>query len=493
MTREPAMNTPMESSLSLSELNRQARNALQEALPGAYWVRAETSDVRGNQNGHCYLEFVEKDTGTRSIVAKARGIIWANVYRMLAPYFEKETGQPFISGLNVLVRVTVDFHELYGYSLTVVDIDPSFTLGEIARNRQRVLKQLEDDGVLLLNKELEMTEPANRIAVISSPTAAGYEDFRDQLDNNPAGFAFYTKLFPAVMQGDRSEESIIAALEKVFRNHEQFDAVAIIRGGGATSDLSCFDSYHLASNVAQFPLPVVSGIGHERDVTVLDAVAHTRAKTPTAVAEVFIGLLTKTATALLDLQERLVQESEALLLKEKSDLLVFSNELVHRSSLFLQKEASEVRQLTGDTRHLFRQALQREAVGLHQASLNLKHWLRQTLKEEATGIQQQGITLGHALREMLRKEGYFVEGMQQFFRMVSPENVLARGYTLTVKGGKIITSLKELSGGEAIETRFKDGVAASVVASVSLDPAGTPGTSPPPEDGTHQSFNQSDR
>ena len=457
----------MESSFSLSELNRQVRGAIRDSLPGAYWLRAETSDVRGNQSGHCYLEFVEKDAHTQSIIARARGIIWANVYRMLAPFFEKETGQAFASGLNVLVRVTVDFHELYGFSLTVVDIDPTFTLGEIARNRQRVLKQLEEDGVLSLNKELVMEAPANRIAVISSPTAAGYEDFKDQLDNNPGGFRFYTKLFPAVMQGDRSEESIIAALEKVYQYKELFSAVAIIRGGGASSDLSCFDSYHLASNVAQFPLPVVSGIGHERDITVLDIVAHTRGKTPTAVAEIFIALVTKTATELIELQERLVEETEAFLLKEQSDLLTLSKALVHRSSLFLQREFSTVQELTVNVRHLFRQALQKEMIGLQQITVNLKHSLRQVLKEETTALQQHHISLQHSLREGLRDELHFIKNVEQFVQMVSPENVLRRGYTLSIKNGKVITSSKDVQKGDTIVTRFKDGSVDSIVTGTS--------------------------
>src|SRR5690554_6736524 len=414
MTREPAMNTPMESSLSLSELNRQARNALQEALPSAYWVRAETSDVRGNQNGHCYLEFVEKDTGTRSIVAKARGIIWANVYRMLSPYFEQETGQPFVSGLSVLVRVTVDFHELYGYSLTVVDIDPSFTLGEMARNRQRVLKQLETDGVLTLNKELEMPELANRVAVISSPTAAGYEDFKDQLANNPGGIVFYSKLFPAVMQGERSEESIIAALEKIYQYKDLFDVVAIIRGGGASSELSTFDSYHLASNVAQFPLPVFSGIGHERDVTVLDVVAHTRGKTPTAVAEILIARAMKTASELLELEEKVVTQTEAFLLNEQKDIM----------------------SLTVNTRYLFMQALQKETADLQHTSVTMRRVLAHTLQKETASLQHVSASMKRVLTHALQKENHLMNSIQQLVQAVSPENVLKRGYTLSLKGGK---------------------------------------------------------
>ena len=408
-----------EKSFSLSELNRRVKSAIRDYLPETYWIRAETSDVRRNQNGHCYLEFIEKDAATQSIVAKARGMIWSNIFQMLSAYFETETGQPFTSGLNVLVRVSVEFHELYGFSLTVVDIDPSFTMGEIARNRQLVLKQLEEEGVLTLNRELPLVELANRIAVISSPTAAGYEDFRDQLSKNPGGLAFYTRLFPAVMQGDRSEASIIAALEEVFQYSHLFDAVAIIRGGGATSDLSCFDSYPVATNVAQFPLPVVSGIGHERDVTVLDHVAHTRAKTPTAVAEFFINHLTQTAAELIAFQDRIVSESETVMVREQSALFTLSKEVVHQSTLLLQREIAVVAQLSG--------------------------------------------TLKHFLKQQLQRERHFVESRLQYVQMVSPEHILRRGYTLTTRNGKIITSLKGLSVDDTIQTQFRDGVSTSVI------------------------------
>ncbi|OJV90958.1 MAG: exodeoxyribonuclease VII large subunit [Bacteroidia bacterium 44-10] len=411
-----------QASLTLSELNRQVKDAIRTHLPETYWMRAETSDVRRNRNGHCYLEFIEKDAVTQSIIAKARGVIWSNVFQMLSTYFENETGQQFTSGMNVLVRVSVEFHELYGYSLTVVDIDPSFTLGEIARNRQLVLKQLEEEGVLTLNRELALPELTNRVAVISSPTAAGYEDFCDQLANNPGGLVFYSKLFPAIMQGDRSEASIIAALEKIFQYRDLFDAVAIIRGGGASSDLSCFDSYLLATNVAQFPLPVISGIGHERDVTVLDIVAHTRAKTPTAVAEFFIARLTRTATELISLEERVVSESGSRLLKEQTDLFSLSKELVHQSSLMVQKEMADVQQLSGKMKY--------------------------------------------GVRHLLQHQSHVLENRAQFIQMVSPVNILKRGYTLTLKDGKIITSLQGLSLDDVIETRFRDGSSTSVVTGI---------------------------
>lgn len=408
-----------ESSFSLSELNRQVRDAIRDHLPETYWLRAETSDVRRNQNGHCYLEFIEKDGKNQNIVARARGMIWSNVYEMLSAYFEAETGQSFTSGLSVLVRVSVDFHELYGYSLSVVDIDPSFTIGEIARNRQLILNRLEEEGVLTLNKELALPELTNRIAVISSPTAAGYEDFYDQLANNTYGFAFYTKLFPAIMQGERSEASVISALEKIYANKDNFDAVAIIRGGGSSSDLSCFDSYLLATNCAQFPLPIISGIGHERDVTVVDAVAHTRAKTPTAVAEFLIAHLAETAEELMDLQQRLVEKSSSKIQNEQNSLTMLSKTMIHAANLFVRDELSFVQQL----------------------SAHLKH---QTVR-------------------LMQSENHFVSAQEQYIRMVSPENILKRGYTLTLKDGKIVKSAQQLAENETIETLFSDGKTESVI------------------------------
>ena len=236
--------------LSLFDLNALVRRSLEQCLPDEYWIQAELSDVRSNATGHCYLEFVQKDPRSNSLVAKARGTIWNNVYRLLKPYFEESTGQLFTSGIKVLVKVTVQFHELYGYSLTIQDIDPTYTLGDMARRRREILLQLEEEGVLTLNKELDMPELPQRIAVVSSATAAGYGDFCHQLQHNPRGFFFYTELFSALMQGNQVEESILTALDCINDRREVFDAVVIIRGGGATSDLSGFDTYLLAASVS---------------------------------------------------------------------------------------------------------------------------------------------------------------------------------------------------------------------------------------------------
>lgn len=277
-----------EKALTLYALNNLVRNAINEALPLRYWVVGELSEVRETAQGHCYIELVERNEETGAIVAKARGTIWARIYSLLRPYFLEQTGQRFSSGLKVLLQVTVDFHELYGFALDVCDIEPAFTIGEAARRKKQILNRLEQEGVLNLNKELVFPLLPQRIAVISSSFAAGYGDFCDQLANNPYGFVFYTALFQAPMQGDNVERGVIDALDRIARNIDFWDVVVIIRGGGATSDLSCFDTYDLANNCAQFPIPVITGIGHQRDDTVLDAVAHTRVKTPTAAAELLI-------------------------------------------------------------------------------------------------------------------------------------------------------------------------------------------------------------
>ena len=306
-------------SLSLLELNALVRRSLEQCLPDEYWIQAELSDVRSNTTGHCYLEFIQKDPRSNSLVAKARGMIWNNIYRLLKPYFEESTGQLFTSGIKVLVKVTVQFHELYGYSLTVLDIDPTYTLGDMARRRREILLQLEEEGVLTLNKELEMPVLPQRIAVVSSATAAGYGDFCHQLKHNSGGFFFYTELFPALMQGNQVEESVLAALDCINTRISEFDVVVIIRGGGAASDLSGFDTYLLAAACAQFPLPVITGIGHERDDTVLDSVAHTRVKTPTAAAELLIQRVGEAAERLEEFYandvinyQKYVEEKQAL-------------------------------------------------------------------------------------------------------------------------------------------------------------------------------------
>ncbi|WP_308757133.1 exodeoxyribonuclease VII large subunit [uncultured Bacteroides sp.] len=405
--------------LSLYDLNALVRRSLEQCLPDTYWIQAELSDVRTNSTGHCYLEFVQKDARGNNLIARARGTIWSNVFRLLKPYFEEATGQAFVSGIKVLVQVTVSFHELYGYSLTVQDIDPTYTLGDMARRRKEILKQLEEEGVLTLNKELEIARLPQRIAVISSPTAAGYGDFCHQLQNNPRGFYFHTELFPALMQGERVEESVLAALDKINARLDKFDAVVIIRGGGATSDLSGFDTYLLAAACAQFPLPIITGIGHERDDTVLDSVAHTRVKTPTAAAEFLIDCMSDAADELEVLADRLYDGVRSLLAQEHQKLVAYRNRIPSAAYRYIS-----------------------------DAKLALLTVRKDIVQASALSLSRQR----HRL-ELLRQ------------RLVdaSPEKQLSRGYSITLKDGRVVKHVSLLHEGDEITTRLYGGELISVV------------------------------
>lgn len=433
---------PDEQALSLVELNQRIQATLEQAFPETYWVRAEMSDVRENSaSGHCYLEFVEKDPHSGQLLAKVRGAIWAKTFRLLKPYFEMETGQRFVSGLKVLVRVTVDFHELYGLSLTVVDIDPTYTLGDMARKRLEIIRQLQEEGVFGLNKELPLPALPRRIALISSPTAAGYEDFMNQLTRNRAGYPFYVKLFPALMQGERTEESVIAALDQIYAHQELFDVVALLRGGGATSDLNSFDSYLLAANCAQFPLPILTGIGHERDDTVVDLVAHTRLKTPTAVAEFLIARMDQAAQTLEELQQAVIQSASVRLLQEKQRL---------------QSYATRFPVLVG-------QRIERNRTLLHQLGAKLPAMAQGFVERKRAVVDRLAMQLRNSTTVHLAEKQRFIQLQEQFVRMASPVYILRRGYSLTLREGKIIKRAEELRVGEELTTRFMDGEVKSII------------------------------
>lgn len=449
--------------ISLYELNNLVKGVLSDTLPDMFWVRAETSDVRVNQNGHCYLEFIEKDTKGRNLIARSRGMIWANTFYILKAYFENATQQPFASELKVLVRVSVEFHELYGFSLTVHDIDPSYTLGDQALNRAAIIRQLEEEGVLHLNKELVLPLPTNRIAIISSPTAAGYEDFLDQLTHNSYGFGFYTKLFPAIMQGDRSESSIITALEKIYEYQDCFDAVVIIRGGGATSDLSSFDSYLLAASCAQFPLPIITGIGHERDDTVLDIVAHTRAKTPTAVAEFLINNTLESATELSELAQDIVTLVQQRLQEEIVLLSVFET----KNSFFLKGWYKEQEAFIQSANSILARGMQRIVKENNDKFAavedSIRRRLQQSTKDSQTRITSLEDTLKKNVQQLYKDHSLKLDMFEKHLTLSSPENILKKGYTLTMKDGKVIKQHTQLKSGDEITTYFAEGNIDSVV------------------------------
>ena len=332
------MITDSANPLTLSVLNGLVRSVVEEGLPLRYWVTGELSEVRATSVGHCYIELVERDELTGEMVAKARGTIWSRVYSLLRPYFLEQTGREFSVGLKVLVQVTVKFHELYGFSLDVCDIEPAYTIGDMARQRMLIVKRLTDEGVIDLNKELPFPLLPKRVAVVSSASAAGYGDFCDQLNNNMYGFRFAVSLFAAPMQGNKVEEGIIAALDAIASDAIPWDVVVIIRGGGATSDLSCFDTYDLANNCAQFPIPIITGIGHQRDDTLLDIVAHTRVKTPTAAAEVLIHSMLIQAERVASLQQAISEAATRTLTDERHRLQSLLHRLPSAATLLLQQQ-----------------------------------------------------------------------------------------------------------------------------------------------------------
>ena len=419
--------------LTLFELNSLVHDVIEANFDEEYWVTGELSDVSTPAfGGHFYGELVQKDEESDRIVARARITCWARNYNMLRLRFQREAGETLRKGLQVKLLVQVNFHEQYGYSLNVLDIDSTFTLGDLAKRRREILLQLERDGILHDNQELPLPRLLKRIAVISSATAAGYGDFCHQLENNEFGFRFDVKLFPAVMQGEQVPESIIGALEEITATTQPprgeafghsplgeteggclFDLVVIIRGGGASSDLSDFDSYELVACIAQYPLPVLTGIGHERDETVLDFVAHTRVKTPTAAAAFIIDHQAGEAALLDDLYLRITRSAEERIQREKQRLEHLRAVLPLLFTNFIQGK---------------------------QNGLSL--------------LRQRLLTAGN---QRLEREQYRLQLMKQRMESLDPRLLLKRGYTITTCGGKLVRSIEGLAEGEVLTTQTENG------------------------------------
>ncbi len=447
----------MDKGVKLSELGAMIKGAFAETFPDRLWVVAEIAELKENRAGHCYLELVEKDSGSEQIVARNRATIWAFTYRMLKPYFETTTGGTFSSGIKVLLNVGIEYHEVYGLTLNIRDIDPAYTLGDIAQKRQQVLIQLEEEGVLDMNKEVDLPDIPNKIAIISSPTAAGYEDFVNQLENNPYGFKFVCKLFPALMQGDKAVGSIIAALERVYLNEALFDAVVIIRGGGAQLDLYCFDDYELALHVAQFPLPVLTGIGHEKDDTVADRVAHTRLKTPTAVAEFLIDRLAGCVQETDYLQQQFVQLVEELLRREQERLVNSTLQLKPQVMQLLKQQHYKLDLLVKSTGAGTTAFVEHRKMQLHRCLIAIKHAGSLVFSEHKSKNRLHARELHFYLDNYLQKQQRRLGFLEKTNNLLDPVNVLKRGYSLTLSEGKLVKSIHDVNTGDLLTTRLIDG------------------------------------
>ena len=416
------------------------RQTIEIGLPKSYWVEAEISELREN-GGHCYLELIEKDKRYNTPIAKASARCWRQTWGMVKPYFENTTGQQLRAGMKVLIEVYAQFHEAYGFSWIISDIDPNYTLGDMARKRQEIIKRLKEEGVFDLNKQLDLPLFSQRIAVISSKSAAGYGDFANQLYGNQYGYYFEAELFAATMQGEDVERSIIKALNAINDRCDDFDCVVIIRGGGATSDMSGFDALELAENVANFPLPIITGIGHDRDECILDMVSHTRVKTPTAAAALLIDNLNTAERRIDDARQRIANLTSRKMEVEKLRLSRLAERL---PALFGSVKDKQEARLDILQERLFRLAE-----------------IRLSNCENIVGQLEKKISL--TAEHLLMVEKHRLELLEGRAQNLDPQLLLRRGYSITLVGGKALRDPSQVKQGDKIETRLEKGTIISTI------------------------------
>ncbi|MBN1988579.1 MAG: exodeoxyribonuclease VII large subunit [Bacteroidales bacterium] len=449
--------------LSLLELNQRIKAYLQGSFPDYYWITAEISEIKESSTGHCYLELVQKDEFASRIVAKNRATIWSDTYRMLKPYFQTATQRQLSAGLKVLVMVDLAFHEVYGLSLRIVDIEPSYTIGEIELKRRETIQRLENEGVINMNKELSMPLLPKRVAVISSDKAAGYQDFVNQITDNPYGYSIELTLFPAVMQGTQAEASIVNALNQVYEQQENFDTVAIIRGGGSQSDLACFDEYWVAANIAQFPLPVITGIGHEKDTSVADMVAHQRLKTPTAAAEFIITKFNEAEATAINLKELFVDIVESAIASNKQKLqeikIVLPAHVYDKTRL----SAIQFEKLKAKAISLTTLAVQREKFGLQKKSKSLSQQVTNQINKEKERVRNHSFALKKESIKSVNTAIRKIDAHERNLEALNPENVLKRGYSITYSGKTLIKSKDQVETGTEVTTILYNGEISSRV------------------------------
>lgn len=401
--------------ITLKQLQQQIKSAVEGALPLPVWIVAEVAELKVNYSGHCYMELVEKSEPKRGAnstpTAQARAVIWRSQWAMISPYFRQQTGSDLQAGMKIMARVMVSYHELYGLTLQISDIDPSYTLGEVERQKQLTIAQLKADGVWDMNRELPMPYLVQRIAVVSSAAAAGYRDFMNEL--REGGYAFRCDLYDAVVQGNAAEESICAALEEVALKQELYDAVVVIRGGGSASDLSCFNSYRLCSYVAQFPLPVLTGIGHDKDTSVADMVAHTPLKTPTAVAAWLTDRMARIEGWLEDMSVQLKTLATAMTKREELRLERLSAEIKLQAATYCQRA---------------------------EARLEL-------MREQLFSLVER----------RLEREKSRLEVMQRSVEALSPKRIMELGFAVVRSGGKVLKRVGDAEAGAPIEVELADG------------------------------------
>lgn len=430
------MNTP----LSLFELNNLVREVITTDLSMEYWVEAELSEVR-EVRGHCYMELVQKDMFSNTPVAKASAKCWKSKWMYVRPKFEQITGQYLHTGMKVMLKVYADFHEAYGFSWIVTDINPEYTLGDMAKKRMQIIEQLKQEGVFDLQKELEIPMFAQRVAVISSQNAAGFGDFTRQLTDNSYGFKFQVELFPAIMQGEGIEGSVIAALDAINERLDEFDVVVIIRGGGATSDMSGFDTLALAENVANFPLPIITGIGHDRDESVLDMISHTKVKTPTAAAALLVEHLEVVWQMLMEAENELVTVAQHRIENEKQRLSHIAEKIPVLFSL-VKTHYENV---------------------LDKLLMTISSMINEKVSSEKHNVLLMEEKIKPLVDVRLQREKHHLMMLEQRVKALDPEILLKRGYSITLCKGKVVVDASMLKSGDEVETKVRKGTFKSII------------------------------
>ena len=439
MERGQGQITP-KGALSLFELNRVVADTIDATLDRDYWVVAELADVH-ERGGHCYMDLIEKDDRSNTPIARAQARCWRSRWLLVKMHFERTTGQLFTAGIKVLLKVRAQFHENYGFSWIVSDVDPSFTMGDMARRRQEIIRKLTEEGVIDDNKQLPFPLFAQRIAVVSSQGAAGYGDFQHQLLHNDYGLRFHTTLFPSVMQGEGVSQGVIAALNNIYERIDEFDVVVIIRGGGATSDMSGFDTLELARHVANFPLPVITGIGHDRDECVLDIVANKRVKTPTAAAVFLIEHLKRVAEHISEMQQTIAKRVGASLEQERLRLLRLSAVIPQKVGMAIMNERNRMGQMT----------------------VRMGNALNNILLQQHHRVQILSQRLSPLAQHHLNEQRHRIAMLSQRIAALDPELPLKRGYSITLHNGHVIKDASQLKTGDIITTRLANGNVTSEV------------------------------
>ncbi|MBN2664144.1 MAG: exodeoxyribonuclease VII large subunit [Bacteroidales bacterium] len=444
--------------LRLSELTLLIKETINISFAEFYTVIAEVNQLNvNNYSGHAYLQLVEKKENSDSVISNIRAIIWANKFKMLQAYFRTITGAEITEDIKILAKVEVSYHEVYGMSLIIHDIDPTYTLGDIEKRRQEIIDQLTDDGVINMNKNIEFPLVPQRIAVISSATAAGLSDFLDHLTNNEQGYNVSFKLFEATMQGEKTEKSIIKALDDIFNNVNNFDLVVIIRGGGSKLDLSAFDSYNIAVNIAQFPLPVITGIGHHRDSSIADIVAYKSLKTPTAVADFiiqkidnFYNYLSEKYDYLTKIIQEKISTEEFYLEKAQSKLKIAISDYIFQNQITITN-------LSNNLKYSSLKFIENKIQFLNQKKHEIKLLSKNSISQNINKLQKQEMYFNNQMKIALNNAENKLKIIDAKLQTIDPQNILNIGFSITYKNGKAIKNTENLIKGDKIYTKLKSG------------------------------------